>query len=396
MADRSEHARLRQLVWFDVAIACAAVALISATFVVVERSGWLLVLATAVAISGLAMAAGLLPLDRGDLGGAVLCLALANWFVAVVASSIATFAWPLMVLAALLPTALAAPYVSGRLIRWYVVASLLVAMSVAALGLLQDFSGFENQLPEWTPVAIVLLFTPFLAAMLLITALQHSSRLQSALSETLAANAALASSRSRVVVAADRERRRVERDLHDGAQQRLIALRLRLRRAEQECRSDPETVPEVFAELRDQVRAVHEELRDLAHGVYPPVLTQHGLAEALAAAAHRCPLPVVVDAARTARLDPEIEAAIYFCCAEALQNAAKHAGPDAHIRLALTADADEIRFVVADDGAGFDTATLTAVGGIESLRDRLSTAGGTLDVIAAPGKGTIVTGRVPV
>jgi signal transduction histidine kinase len=394
--DLAEQARLRQIVWFDVATSFAAVTLISLTYVVIEPSRWLLVLSVTVALSGMAMAATLRPLNQGDLGRTVLGLALANWFVALAASSIAVFAWPLMVLAALLPTLIAAPYIAGPHIRGYVATSLVVAVLVSALGLLQDFSGFEDELPEWTTVGIVLLFTPVLAGILLVTALQHSSRLQSLLSETLAGNRALAASRARVVAAADRERRRVERDLHDGAQHHLIALRLHLRRAEVRCRVDPDAMPEVFAGLREDVAAAHDELRDLARGVYPPVLTDHGLGEALLEAAHRCPLPVDVELQATGsmRCDPTVEATVYFCCVEALQNATKHAGP-ASVRLGLEVDATEVRFAVVDDGVGFDPDEVPATGGLESLRDRVSAVGGSLEIAAAPWAGSTVTGRIP-
>ena len=234
-----ERARLRQLVWFDIATACTAVAVMSATYALVTRNGWLLVLCGLVSFSGAAMAGGLRPLARGDLSAAVGWLAGANWAVALAASAIATFAWPLMVLAALLPAVFAAPYVPPRRLGGYVVVSLGVCLGVAALGLLQDFSGFSDELPSWLAPTILLLFVPFLAGMLLTTAVQHSRRLQASLAETTAANRALEASRLRLVTATDRERRRMERDLHDGAQQRLVALGLRLRALQVRGELDP-------------------------------------------------------------------------------------------------------------------------------------------------------------
>jgi len=298
-------------------------------------------------------------------------------------------------LAALLPAVLAAPYVSGARLRVYVVASLAVALGVVVLGLYQDVSEFEADLPDWLPPAILVVFTPFLAGMVVVTALQHSSRLQGALAETLAANEALQASRARVVAATDQERRRVERDLHDGAQQRLVAMGLRARVAEEACRRDPATAAEALAALRVDIHATHEELRDLAHGIYPPVLTQHGLGDALASAADRCPLAVEVDLADLGRCPPEIEAAVYFCCVEALQNAAKHAGEGATVRLSLRAGDGHIEFTVVDDGRGFDPAEAPPGVGLDNLRDRLGAAGGALDVRSGVGAGTTVVGRLP-
>jgi signal transduction histidine kinase len=406
----AELERLRQLIWFDVTTAATAVVVIVATFAFVVATGWLLVLAVVVAAAGATMAMGLRPLARDDLEGAVRWLAAANWITALVATSIATFAWPMMLLAALLPAVIAAPYVPRRRLRWYLVMSLAVAVGVNTLGLLQDFSGFTDQLPSWVKPTIAIFFTPFLAGLVVQTALQNSARLQATLEQTLAANRqlrrselalseharALQASRSRFVAATDRERRRVERDLHDGAQQRLVALSLRLRLAEDLCRRDPEAASAAIAALRDEVHAAHHELRDLAHGVYPSVLTQHGLPEALAAAADRCPLPVDVHTDGVGRFGADLEAAVYFCCVEALQNAAKHAGPDARARVAVAVEDGDVCFAVTDDGVGFDAGPEPVGNGFDNLRDRLGAAGGAVEIHSVPGGGTTVAGRVPV
>ena len=391
-----EQGRLRQLIWFDVATCCTAVTWMSATYTFIAREGWLLVLSALVALAGVVMAAGLRPLAAGDLAAAVTYLAVANWAIALAATSIATFAWPLMVLAALLPAVFAAPYVAGPRLRVMGAVSVAVSVGVAALGLLQDLSGFTDDLPEWVPRAVVIFFTPFMAGLILTTALQHSRRLQDALAETEAANAALRASQSRLVAATDRERRRVERDLHDGVQQRLVALGLRLRLTRDLIGSDGPAAIEAIEQSRNEVHAVHEELRALAHGVYPPVLTQHGLAEALPAAADRCPLPVELDLTSLGRYSAEVEATVYFCCAEALQNAAKHAGTDARVRLSVAEVDHHLVFEVHDDGSGFDPAGVQPHGGLDNLRDRVGAHDGALAVHTGPGRGTAIRGRVPV
>jgi signal transduction histidine kinase len=304
---------------------------------------------------------------------------------------------------------LAVPYVPGRRLRWYLGISLAVTVSVAAAGLLQDVTGFEDQLPDWVPPAVVVAFTPFMAWLVVQIALQNSARLQAALDQTLAVNEelrlseqvlaeqarSLQASRVRLVAAADRERRRVERDLHDGAQQRLVALGVALRVAQDLCRADPDRAADAIAALRDEIHTAQRELRDLAHGVYPPVLTQHGLAEALRGAADRCPIPVDVRADGRGRFEPEVEAAVYFCCAEALQNAAKHAGGDVRATVTIAHEGDRLHFAVDDDGVGFDAGAEAAGTGFDNLRERLGAAGGTLAVESAPGRGTKVRGTLP-
>jgi signal transduction histidine kinase len=404
-----ERDRLRGLIRFDAVTAATAVAVMLLTYVFVSRTVWLPVLCVLVGGSGAVMALGLRPLDRGDLETAVRWLAIANWSVALAAASIATFCWPLMVMAALLPAVMAPPYVPGPRLRWYLVTSLAVAVGAAAIGLLQDFSGFDDALPSWVPPAVVIFFTPFLGWIVAQTALQNSTRLQTVLEQTLAANeqlrrseealaehaASLQASRARLVEATDRERRRVERDLHDGAQQRLVALGLHLRLAQDQCRNDPEAVADVLAGLRDEVHDIRTELRDLAHGVYPVVLTQHGLGDALSAVADRCPIPVDVRAVGIGRLPPPVEAAVYFCCVEALQNAAKHAGRGARVDLSIERSGRQLTFAVVDDGLGFAATKGVSGDGFDNMRDRLGAAGGTLVVTSAPGQGTTVAGTLP-
>jgi signal transduction histidine kinase len=389
-----EQARLGRLVWIDVATACTAVAVMLATYAFVAPEGWLLVLSTLVAASGAVMASSLRPLGRGDLPATVTWLAVANWMVAPAAAAVATFAWPLMMLAALLPAVIAAPYLPARRLGAFVGISLGVAVVVIAAGTLQDRTGFTDRLPSWLPPAIVLAFVPFLAAMLLTTAVQNSRRLQGALAETRAANEALQASRARLVSATDRERRRVERDLHDGAQQRLVALGLRLTRAQELARTRPGDVAGELAALRRDVGEAHRELRDLAQGVYPPVLTQHGLDAALRAVADRCTVPVHVRAGPRDRFATDLEATVYFCCVEALQNVEKHAAATS-AEVAVERAGPGVSFSVRDDGAGFDPAAPWGTG-LENLRDRLGAAGGHLDVESVPGQGTTVSGWVPV
>jgi signal transduction histidine kinase len=213
--------------------------------------------------------------------------------------------------------------------------------------------------------------------------------------EVQASLAQVRESRARIVASADRERRRIERDLHDGAQQRLVALRIKLELAEEALRRDPEAGPARIRDLGADVEQTLEEIRALAHGVYPPLLSDEGLGEALRASALRAPLPATVSVDGIGRYAPEVESAVYFCCVEALQNAAKHAGPGANVSVRLTED-DRLRFEIRDDGAGFDPGVARRGAGLTNMRDRISAVGGDLELSAAPGEGAAVIGSVPV
>jgi signal transduction histidine kinase len=224
---------------------------------------------------------------------------------------------------------------------------------------------------------------------------QLDSALQQSLEDLQKANDDLRASRARIVASGDAERRKIERNLHDGAQQHLVALAVNLRLARDILTDDPETAAEMLEGLASSVKDTIQELRDLAHGIYPPLLVDSGLPEALRAAAGRSPLSVSVVADGVARHGPETEAAVYFCCLEALQNAAKHA-PDAEVSVRVWESAGELFFEVADNGPGFDKATATRGHGYINMSDRLGAIGGSVEWRSMPGAGATVAGRVPV
>jgi signal transduction histidine kinase len=207
------------------------------------------------------------------------------------------------------------------------------------------------------------------------------------------ANTDLQASRARLVSTADAERRRIERDLHDGAQQHLVAIAVGLRLV-RDGATDPADV-ELLDELDHGVRESIAALRDLAHGIYPPLLRDAGLPDALRAAATRSPQPVEVRAGAVGRHPEPVEAAVYFCCLEALQNAAKHA-PGAPVLLTLGVRDGALGFEVADRGPGFDTARVAPGAGRQNMADRLGAVGGSVRWSSEPGRGTTVTGSVPV
>ncbi len=204
----------------------------------------------------------------------------------------------------------------------------------------------------------------------------------------------LRASRARVVAAADVARRRVERDLHDGAQQQLVLLGLKLAMAERLIGKDAAAATAMHDELRADLHRALSQLRDLAHGIYPAVLENDGLPAALREAAKRAGLPTELRCDGAGRYPPELEAAVYFCCLEALQNAAKHAGEGAKARIALAQRGRTLVFKVADNGRGYDTTVRLAGMGVQNMTDRIGALGGELTIESAPGCGTTIAGSI--
>jgi len=227
----------------------------------------------------------------------------------------------------------------------------------------------------------------------------NKARLDAALQrsvEQLRAQAAeLQASRTRLVAAADEERRRIERNLHDGAQQHLVALSVKVKLVDQLATTNPARANELMQQVQDDVKAALDELRSLAHGIYPPLLSTGGLGLALTAACRRASLPSTLEADGVGRFPPEVEAAVYFCCVEGLQNAGKHAGSGASACVRVWEESEHLRFEVADDGAGFAPEAQTSGAGLTNMRDRLGAVGGTISVESAPGRGTHLWGVVP-
>ena len=229
-------------------------------------------------------------------------------------------------------------------------------------------------------------------------ALQNSeldNALKATLEEVQRKNEELVESRARIVASGDAERRKIERNLHDGAQQHLVALAVKLRLIQRLGEKDPAQALGMIEQAREDVLATVEEVRALAHGIYPPLLMDRGLPEALRAAAGRATLPTTVEVDEIGRYPQEVEAAVYFCCLEALQNAGKHAGEAATIQIEVTAADGGLAFEVRDTGAGFELGEGVRGHGFVNMADRLGAIGGSVEVWSAPGQGTRITGRIP-
>ena len=205
----------------------------------------------------------------------------------------------------------------------------------------------------------------------------------------------LRASRQRLVAAQDEERRRLERNIHDGAQQQLVALAVKIRLARTMTARDVEKAQSLLEELQGETQEALENLRDLARGIYPPLLADKGLAAALEAQARKVPFPVEVQPNGVGRYPAEAEATAYFCVLEALQNVAKYAAAT-RVEVSLSEEDGNLHFSVTDDGGGFDVATTPKGAGLQNMSDRVEAVGGRLEVSSTPGAGTTITGSIPV
>jgi signal transduction histidine kinase len=202
----------------------------------------------------------------------------------------------------------------------------------------------------------------------------------------------LRTARQRIIAAADAERRRIERDLHDGAQQRMVAVAVTLGIAEQRFGNDPESALSLLKQAREEAQAAVKELRELARGIHPAVLSDHGLGPALEALASRAPVPVDVSGVPECPLSHDVEVCAYFVTAEALTNVAKYAHAS-HASVELSVEDDRLRVQVRDDGVG--GADLNSGTGLRGLRDRVDALDGDLAVDSPPGEGTVITAEMP-
>jgi signal transduction histidine kinase len=264
--------------------------------------------------------------------------------------------------------------------RWPIATAALTAAGLLTTGLAEGLLGPGTQTALFVTAAAALPVS-FLVGLLRHT--EEADRL-----------AAVEASRARLAEVADAERQRIERDLHDGAQQRILALLTRIELARATHAGDDDLDAELQG-IAAELRSVHRELRELARGVYPATLTDHGLAEAVRSALGRLPVPAqlaVTPAVEGRRFPGAVEGAAYFLVLEGLANTMKHAG-EAQVRVGLDATDDELRVTVSDSGRGFDRSWDGS--GLLGLRDRLAAVGGSLEVDSRPGAGTTLRALLP-
>ena len=314
----------------------------------------------------------------------------ATWVVAFAITWMSPFLAPVGLLALMLPLVIVADHLGSRTRTAIIVVTVTLCGLLSGMGVAR-WPEYEATHPVTTrTVLIVAIFVPVLVSVLVAGLRDYVTRLNERTRE-------LEESRARLAVAAIEARRSIERDLHDGAQQRLATIAVDLGRATRVFDQDPPQARRIVQGLQGQLEAAIRELRDLAHGIYPPLLGERGLVGALPAAARRTILPCTVDVQSLGRHSPSVEAAVYFCCTEAIQNADRHSGGSI---ITVQASDDEgpgrgLRFSVTDDGLGFDPAAVRSAHGLTGMRDRIRAAGGELRIISAPGRGTTVEGQFP-
>jgi len=291
---------------------------------------------------------------------------------------------PLTALLTLVPLLVGFPYL-GR--RWIQALSVVAVVGSAAVAALAEWRRVEaiNEL-WWVNAIVIAASLPAGVAVVVFLVRDAYTRLQDQ-------SAQLVESRTRIVEVADAARRSLERDLHDGAQQHLIAMSVTIERARKELLAGRhEGAAALLGQLAADNREVVTELRELARGIYPPLLAERGLVAALQSAARRSAVPVTLDVADVERTGRQVEAAAYFCILEALTNAAKHAGAT-EVRVTVRGR-PHLWFSVSDDGRGFDRDRVE-IGGLLGMEARVAAAGGRLRLETGPGRGTVLSGEFP-
>jgi signal transduction histidine kinase len=371
----------------DLTIILLAAASMIAMRLWVFSDDWLyLVAGIAIILAGAMAWAGFLTAS-GHIGASLVVVMAANWIGLLVFTTLAPITLNFSTLFILVPALLAIPYLSWTGIRATFAGALLAVAAAAVMGRFYHGVGLEAVAPTWNLDALDLLALPTAAGLAGYVSWQNHRTL-------LSRARAVRESRARLVASTDRERRRIERDLHDGAQQHLVAAAMQVR-VIQRLAEDPHTpVRPLLTQVSDGLHQAIVELRDLAHGIYPAQLTDHGLEAALRAAALECPLPIDIHARDLTRYPPEIETNAYFVCIEAIQNATKHAGPDAAILIDLNGR-HGLSIDISDTGPGASIHTLRAGHGITNVTDRIAAIGGTLTITTPPHTGVHLHADIP-
>ncbi|TDT15859.1 signal transduction histidine kinase [Ilumatobacter fluminis] len=371
-------------------------------FAIILQSWWAAVLAGCIAlVLPFRWVAG--PYFRGgDLRRGILWANLGSWYLLFPLVIIIPETLPIAIQNVIGPVILAATYLERRFVKQLIPGTIAIAVVISLISFTTDGVGLDEVAPDGVFIGVLV---AYIAANLLMVMgdiqelnLVHLRSLDRAVKqnrELRAAERALRDSRRRLVVAGDEERVRVERDLHDGAQQRLVSLSMQLRlAADLAADGQPPSSDSLMALHRSANEAV-DELRDLAQGLYPARLKELGLVRALHSLARRSPTPIEIDDRTTTHLDDSTQVALYFVCAEAIQNASKHAGAAARVTVTLVDDDPDLVVTITDDGPGFDADDHASSRGLLNMADRVGALGGTLDVDSERGRGTVVSARIP-
>lgn len=387
-SDVQDHPRLQRYLDLNIVMVWISVVALLILRLTLVDSASLTQDTVALSLSGLALVAAAVLVRRGRRGAAAVLVVLTTWALALALTWITPFILPVSLLALLLPVIIFVEHLPVSLRLPTTIATAVLAGALAAMGQVRHHHPDVNQPQPGLAAALVGVFVPLVVGLVLYGIAQHMRRLTRQARE-------LKRSRARLARTALDARRGIERDLHDGAQQRLAAIAVDLGRATRLAESDPVAHASLTA-LQSQLHEAIRELRDLARGIYPALLTERGLPGALPAAARRTTLPCAVDVSQAGRHTAVVEAATYFCCMEAIHNADRHS-KGSMISVAVSGGADHpegLHFSVSDDGVGLPPTQQRGGSGLLGMRDRIRAAGGEL-LIASSGKGTTVSGHFP-
>ena len=355
-------------------------------YIWVLRSPWLLAIVAVCAAQCVVLAIALRLARHGRYQQSITLVCIGNWASVSLLTFIAPALLPVMVLAVLMPVVFAEPYVRWQRGLAFAIITAGCVLALGALARFQNISHLAAHSPRWIESAFIIPALVVVALHVLVIVWNNAAALRTSEAQLAERAAQLTASRIRLITAADEERRRLERDLHDGAQQHLVALAVLIQLAG---KAEHDRSQQLLTEASGLLEAAIAEIRRLAQGIYPPLLVSGGLAQALPAIAARASVPVRLNLQDLRRYPASTEAALYFCCSEALQNATKHGGPATTVTITAHADNRTLTLTIRDTGRGFDSATTGT--GLTNMTDRLSAIGGHLAIDTAPGHGTRVT-----
>lgn len=352
-------------------------------YIWLQRSYWFLVLGGISALHSVAIVVAIWLAHQKRYEQAIALVCIGNWIGVLVVVYVSAPTLSVMAVIAMLPAAFAEPY-----LRWKsgLVYAGLTGVCMILAGMLARFippNDAVRHATQWVETSFVVVGLGITGLNLMAIVWHNAAALRTSQAHLAERAVELAASRTRLSTAADEERRRIERDLHDGAQQHLVALSVLIQLARN---ADQERYQPLLTEAAELVDTAIAEIRRLAHGIYPPLLLSGGLTEALPMLASRAAVPVRLDLQGIGRYQSATEAALYYCCSEALQNAAKHGGPDTTVSITGRVDGTTLVLEIVDTGPGFDRTT--AGMGLTNMADRLSAIGGQLVIDTGPGRGT--------
>lgn len=339
--------------------------------------------------------------SRGDVQTAILLFAFGLWASGLVILWIAPIGLPIIMFNLVTPVVIAGTFLDREQHRRVALGAVVMSAAMGAIGWFADGYAIEEGVANWIVGVVIIIFMVEHTAMFTATVrdanavtTRHFDQAMAANAELERSEAELRRSRRRVVDVAERERRRIERDIHDGAQQRLVSAALQIQLASLDAEAGAHVAAERLDGIRAELQTAVNDLRELASGIFPSMLADHGLRDAVHAVARLNPQPVVVDIPPNVDLPDRVTRAVYFIAVEALQNAAKHAGPDARVSVAVVVDERCVALDVCDDGVGFEPGG-DDLGGLANMSDRAAAEGGELSVDARLGHGTTIRVVIP-